>query len=480
MDSFSWKPRVLAPSNQGDCNSCWALVLSEVMTDRFRIHFDTRDFPLLSPMALLRSRTESCCSPDDIYNAIRYIENEGLTSWCCDPYIKERLDAPECQARALRLKESRELTNKETDVCAQGSGLTRIPMLSGISRTERGKSCDYETISERYFIKKGTARPLSSIAEMKAEIRENGPVVAVICMYPEFIEECRKNKPFETTGGIYMRRFPGFYDVRSREGEHGTMHTVAIIGWGVEKVQVGEGVVTVPYWEVRNSWGVDILTNGYQKIAFSSAHYDYFVDGTITDVNVDIGIDSPIFSEVDGGGVPVTVCSLPSGCGGMHTIGRIDPFHFRRNEVFADQSLSSESRETFWDLEYFEERSEAEAKEVPVEKMEEEDDADAGNEEEIVDSPYFSESTYDVYSDYYTWEQSIEKKEESAAGLTTTAEKAKKAKENIPQSVIISFPAEKPSCQCSEEAKFQVRNEHVAIIVIFIITLVIFGIYRQK
>ncbi|EER00350.1 cathepsin b, putative, partial [Perkinsus marinus ATCC 50983] len=75
---------------------------------------------------------------------------------------------------------------------------------------------------------------------IKKEIMTNGPTSATLSMYNDFLSY--ESGVYKHTSGTFMG-----------------VHSVEIIGWGIEK--------GVDYWLVMNSWNEDWGDNGTFKIA---------------------------------------------------------------------------------------------------------------------------------------------------------------------------------------------------------------------
>ena len=92
---------------------------------------------------------------------------------------------------------------------------------------------------------------------VKREILKNGPVVAVIPIYRDFL--------------VYKG---GIYQVLEGTSKFQGGHAVKIIGWSKDK-ETGQ-----EYWIVENSWGTDWGINGYAHVALGQKNL-YIDDFTI-------------------------------------------------------------------------------------------------------------------------------------------------------------------------------------------------------
>ena len=256
-----------------------------------------------------------------------------MTSWCCDGYDNIGTGI---------IHVSNTLKMKDANTCDKKIGLTQVPIRENISRSERARSCNYEIIAERYFLEKGTHGALKSLQDMKKEIKLNGPTISVIFMNSYFIEECQKTTPFSQTGGICMQ-----IDDHVNFDKEVSMHAIAVIGWNVETIVLKGKKIKVPYWEIRNSWGTNILNQGYQKIAISSHFVNYKLGDTFLRVNEHLGIDAPIKSSN---------CLNENGCGGMHTIGNVNTTNFYKKNKFNGINFSNPSNFMYTTFEKYKEQ----------------------------------------------------------------------------------------------------------------------------
>jgi cathepsin B len=97
-----------------------------------------------------------------------------------------------------------------------------------------------------YFTAYRSSRTFIGEDDIRAEILKNGPVTALFLMSDSF---------FDYESGVYS----------SSEEEPGSLHTVEIVGWGVENGHT-------PYWLAQNSFGPTWGDRGLFKILRAVNH----------------------------------------------------------------------------------------------------------------------------------------------------------------------------------------------------------------
>lgn len=121
--------------------------------------------------------------------------------------------------------------------------------------------------------------------DIQSAMLEHGPITATMQVFRDFIvgsDPARKGGAFAETGGVYIhRRGQENYGVVSGRNDTIGFHSVVLTGWGNTRVP---GIGYVPHWEVRNSWGTDWGTNGFCRIAVTSAHLQ----------NGEVAVDVPL------------------------------------------------------------------------------------------------------------------------------------------------------------------------------------------
>ncbi|XP_047024316.1 cathepsin B-like [Helicoverpa zea] len=220
--------------DQGACSSCWAVAAVEVMTDRYCIASQGKKNFKFSAHDVL-----SCC-PDcgkgcqggipskaweywrdyGIVSGGNYNSNEG-----CRPY-----EIPPCEHNVPG----------------------RLPPCGPkVTTPECIKACVSSYNNGTYPSDKHHGLHVYTLLpnedQIKAELFMFGPVESTIVTYADFIHYKQ---------GVYIHT----------EGPRSGVHSVKILGWGVEGDQ--------KYWLVANSWNSEWGDNGYFKILRGENHCD--------------------------------------------------------------------------------------------------------------------------------------------------------------------------------------------------------------
>ncbi|CAL8107005.1 unnamed protein product [Orchesella dallaii] len=241
-------PSVLEISDQGSCNTCWAVAVTAVLTDRLCIFTDGETKERYSAADVM-----TCCDPcssKDTTNIcakqgkhrqvwLRWI-NEGITSGGfykdesgCLPY-----PIPPC---------NHNLTSDTSSLKSCSSGLFTYSNTCS-------NDCDGESPSVKKLLLKGKRcyllrrdslyRTVKGEDSIKMEIFKRGPVHAVI----------NANLTLYVPGTIY----------NSRETDR--PHSVRIVGWGEEQGTKGD---IQKYWIVANLWGKEWGMDGFFNLTFN-------------------------------------------------------------------------------------------------------------------------------------------------------------------------------------------------------------------
>jgi cathepsin B len=162
---------------QQHCGSCWAFSAASVLTDRFCIASKGQIKSILSPQDMVSCDEEDYgCKGGLLDRAWKYLENTGIVTDSCFPYVSGESQVAHCL---------------------------------------HGACMDTSLKFIKYRAMKGSTSPLTCEAQIKEEIYQNGPVQTGFLVYEDFMHY---------KSGIY-------------EFTHGTKlggHAVKIIGWGEE------------------------------------------------------------------------------------------------------------------------------------------------------------------------------------------------------------------------------------------------------
>jgi cathepsin B len=199
-----WPQCVHKIRDQQNCGSCWAFAASEVLSDRLCIASGNKIDQVLSPQDLVSCEADNFgCDGGWPNLSWAYMQKTGIVSDTCFPYVS-------------------------------GGGVTKPCSIKD------GK-CTDGSAAKKYFAKE--IKEFKSIAEIKEDIFNNGPVETYFTVYGDFIYY---------SGGIYKR---------SSEEILGA-HAIKIVGWGRE-----DGT---DYWVVANSWGPNWGEKGHFRIAIGN------------------------------------------------------------------------------------------------------------------------------------------------------------------------------------------------------------------
>jgi cathepsin B len=194
------------------CQSCWAHVAANMLSYKLCIGTKEKLKVILSPQDLVSCNLENNgCEPSKANIAWDYLINEGIVTEECLPYTSANGVRGEC------------------------------PFIDGNLVCKSGTYKKYKA-KEWY-------RP-KTIGLFQESIIKDGPVHALMEVYQDFTSYM---------GGVY---------IRDPESEYVGVHSVMIIGWGVD-----EGSST-RYWIGVNSWGSYWGENGFFKIAFKQCRIE--------------------------------------------------------------------------------------------------------------------------------------------------------------------------------------------------------------
>lgn len=205
------------------CGSCWAFGTVSALSDRIRIaryrkYKKLGSEVILSPQVLLDCgmRSFGSCNGGDPRYAHKWIHENGIVDWTCNPYIASHpswfTSSGSCAATQCRQCEL--------------SGECKV-----VAEPKKHYIAEYGTLnatnSEEFQL------------EAMNEIYHRGPiVVSMYSLTPEY------------------RNYKGGYVLRDSTKYSRTTHVVSLVGWGV----TDDGL---KYWIVRNSDGTGFGDDGF-------------------------------------------------------------------------------------------------------------------------------------------------------------------------------------------------------------------------
>lgn len=224
---LKWKERLLIePRSQGQCASCWAFSIADVMADR--VSLATRGhvkIPLSAQemLSCFRPRWFTCRQGGIPEIALHYVVARGLLAEESYPY---------------------ENGDRQTiEGCKIGNQMGLWEVL-GIDEKRHEKD------PSRIFAKRGSIRSLCddpvdqatidrNVLNMKTEIMANGPIIGTIMVYSD-LYTYDADKVYVVSPGA--RLMGG--------------HAMEIFGWADEGVNTAEEGFQGAYWICKNHWGV--------------------------------------------------------------------------------------------------------------------------------------------------------------------------------------------------------------------------------
>lgn len=201
--------------DQGWCGSSWAMSTASVASDRFAILSKGRETVRLAPQQIISCvRRSQGCSGGHLDTAWNYFRKVGTVNEECYPYISAH------------------------NVCKIRPSDTLITA-----------NCELPTKVDRTnMYKMGPAFSLNNETDIMIEIKNHGPVQAIMRVHRDF---------FSYRGGVY-RHSAASTSADQRAG----YHSVRLIGWGEER----NGYEVSKYWIAVNSWGTWWGENGRFRI----------------------------------------------------------------------------------------------------------------------------------------------------------------------------------------------------------------------
>jgi len=210
---------MLPAVNQGDCGSCYAVAVADMITARVAVQTNNSVRVAMAAQELLScgEKWNQGCDGGFPFLASKYVADFGLTSQECYNYEEAGFNAPKGYGNGCKLDH---LAAAKPQACKY-----------------RVRAAKYDYIGGCY----GCANEM----DMMQEIYENGPIVV----------------GFQVTMPLMHYNSGIFLDIGSQLPSsvnpwEETNHAVVVVGWGVSP----KGT---KYWTVKNSWGEHWGDHGY-------------------------------------------------------------------------------------------------------------------------------------------------------------------------------------------------------------------------
>lgn len=251
--------------DQGNCGSCYAFAIAEMITDRAAIRTRGQFHDEISPQSLIcQTKFDgiSGCNGGEPYQALHAVQSNGMAREHDDPYQKHAMACKNTDKRVY-VDGIHSITDTKT---------TNLGTLQDFAEGKRQIPVD--------ILKK-------NIQHMMEELIHQGPFVAGMAVYSDFTQY---------KGGVYARH-PGSTFVG--------LHAVEIVGYDQGDP---EDSSSIPHWIVRNSWGPSFGNDGFFHIrmgtnevgieTYSVSATPLFKKGLLSDFS-DLGINSDDMPPMD-------------------------------------------------------------------------------------------------------------------------------------------------------------------------------------
>ncbi|XP_024920939.1 tubulointerstitial nephritis antigen-like [Cynoglossus semilaevis] len=227
-----WPGKIHEPLDQGNCAASWAFSTAAVASDRISIQSMGHMTPQLSPQNLIScdTRNQGGCAGGRIDGAWWYLRRRGVVTEDCYPYLPPQQTPAEASRCMMQSRSIGRGKRQATQRCPNSHNYHN----------------DIYQSTPPY-------RLSTNEKEIMKEIKENGPVQAIMEVHEDF---------FVYKSGIYKHTDVSFTKPPQYR-KHGT-HSVRITGWGEEKNYDG---TARKYWIAANSWGKNWGENGFFRIA---------------------------------------------------------------------------------------------------------------------------------------------------------------------------------------------------------------------
>jgi len=188
-----WPTCIHGIRDQGQCGSCWAFGATESLEDRLCIMTSGAVNVVLGEQSMVScDKTDYGCNGGYLQNAWKFLENTGVTTEACQPYVSGSGSQPACK-----------------------------------------KTCNDGSTPKYYKTVKGSTITVNSEGKIQDAIFTNGPVEASFSVYQDF---------FAYTSGVY----------RHKSGGLAGGHAIKLLGWGTDATG-GNYWIAANSW--GTSWG---------------------------------------------------------------------------------------------------------------------------------------------------------------------------------------------------------------------------------